>query len=33
LKIKPPMIFGKRDADFLVGMLERVMREEFMRVG
>ena len=33
LKIKPPMVFGKRDADFLVGMLEKVMGEEFMRVG
>jgi 4-aminobutyrate aminotransferase-like enzyme/Ser/Thr protein kinase RdoA (MazF antagonist) len=33
LKIKPPMVFGKRDADFLMEMLEKVTREEFMRVG
>ncbi|MCC6724427.1 MAG: aminotransferase class III-fold pyridoxal phosphate-dependent enzyme, partial [Saprospiraceae bacterium] len=28
LKIKPPIVFGKRDADFLMGMLERVMGED-----
>ena len=28
LKIKPPMVFGKAQADFLLGMLERVMRED-----
>jgi len=33
LKVKPPMVFGKRDADFLLEMLDKVMREEFMRVG
>ncbi len=31
LKIKPPIVFGKKDADFLLGMLERVMREGMMR--
>jgi 4-aminobutyrate aminotransferase-like enzyme len=28
LKIKPPMVFGKGQADFLLGMLERVMKED-----
>jgi 4-aminobutyrate aminotransferase-like enzyme len=31
LKIKPPIVFDKKDADFLMGMLERVMREDAMR--
>jgi len=30
LKIKPPMVFGRRDADFLVEMLEGVLGEDFM---
>lgn len=33
LKIKPPMVFSNKDADFLLGMLERVLREDGMRVG
>lgn len=33
LKIKPPIVFDKQAADFLVGMLERVFREDLMRVG
>jgi 4-aminobutyrate aminotransferase-like enzyme len=32
LKIKPPMVFGSKDADFLLGTLERVLREDRMRV-
>lgn len=32
LKIKPPVVFGKKDADFLVGMLERVLKEDVMKV-
>ncbi len=32
LKIKPPVVFDKKDADFLLGMLERVMVEDAMRV-
>ncbi len=32
LKIKPPIVFDKRDADFLMGMLERVMGEDVMRL-
>ncbi len=32
LKIKPPIVFNKKDADFLMGMLERVMREDAMRI-
>jgi 4-aminobutyrate aminotransferase-like enzyme len=31
LKIKPPMVFGKKQADFLLGMLERVMGEDGTR--
>jgi 4-aminobutyrate aminotransferase-like enzyme/Ser/Thr protein kinase RdoA (MazF antagonist) len=31
LKIKPPMVFSKKDADFLLEMLEKVLREDFMR--
>ncbi len=31
LKIKPPLVFGKKDADFLLEMLERVMREDVMK--
>ncbi len=33
LKIKPPMVFGRKDADFLLGMLERVLAEDALRVG
>lgn len=33
LKIKPPVVFGRRDADFLLGTLERVLREDVLRVG
>lgn len=32
LKIKPPIVFDKMDADFLIEMLERVMREDVMRL-
>ena len=32
LKIKPPLVFSRRDADFLVEMLERVLKEDFMRI-
>nr|HPH22161.1 aminotransferase class III-fold pyridoxal phosphate-dependent enzyme [Haliscomenobacter sp.] len=28
LKIKPPMVFGKIQADFLLGTLERVLKED-----
>ncbi|MFN0213661.1 MAG: aminotransferase class III-fold pyridoxal phosphate-dependent enzyme [Saprospiraceae bacterium] len=31
LKIKPPIVFGKKDADFLIGMLERVLREDGLK--
>jgi len=30
LKIKPPVVFGRKDADFLVEMVERVLGEDFM---
>lgn len=30
LKIKPPMVFGKKDSDFLLEMLERVLGEDFI---
>jgi len=33
LKIKPPMVFGKKDADFLLEMLEKVLGEDCMRIG
>ena len=32
LKIKPPIVFDKKDADFLMGMLERVLREDAMQL-
>jgi 4-aminobutyrate aminotransferase-like enzyme len=32
LKIKPPVVFGKKDADFLAEMLEIVLQEDFMKV-
>ncbi len=32
LKIKPPMVFSRRDADFLLEMLDRVLAEDFMQV-
>jgi 4-aminobutyrate aminotransferase-like enzyme len=32
LKIKPPVIFSQRDADFFVESLERVFREDFMQL-
>lgn len=31
LKIKPPLVFGKKDADFLSEMLEKVLQEDFMK--
>ena len=31
LKIKPPMVFGKAQADFLLGTLERVLGEDGVR--
>lgn len=33
LKIKPPVVFGRKDADFLLETLERVLREDALRVG
>ncbi len=33
LKIKPPIVFDKKDADFLLDMLERVLREDVMKMG
>lgn len=30
LKIKPPVVFSRKDADFLVEMLEQVMKEDVM---
>lgn len=30
LKIKPPLVFSRRDADFLAEMLEGVLKEDFM---
>lgn len=32
LKIKPPLVFGRGQADFLLDMLERVLREDFCAV-
>lgn len=32
LKIKPPMVFSRKDADFLLEMLEKVLREDMMRI-
>ena len=32
IKIKPPLVFGQRDADFLVDMLDKVFKEDFMQV-
>lgn len=31
LKIKPPVVFHRRDADFLLGSLEKVLREDFFQ--
>ncbi len=31
LKVKPPMVFSKKDAAFLLEMLERVLQEDFMQ--
>ncbi|MBK7407760.1 MAG: aminotransferase class III-fold pyridoxal phosphate-dependent enzyme [Saprospirales bacterium] len=31
LKIKPPMCFGRSDVDFLVGYLDRVMGEDYLK--
>ena len=31
IKIKPPIVFGKRDADFLLESLDAVFREDLMR--
>jgi 4-aminobutyrate aminotransferase-like enzyme/Ser/Thr protein kinase RdoA (MazF antagonist) len=31
IKIKPPMIFSRKDADFLLEMLEKVFLEDFMK--
>ena len=31
IKIKPPMCFNRRDADFLLDNLELVLREDFLR--
>jgi 4-aminobutyrate aminotransferase-like enzyme/Ser/Thr protein kinase RdoA (MazF antagonist) len=31
LKIKPPMVFGKKDSDFFVEMLNKVFAEDFMQ--
>ena len=32
LKIKPPLVFSRRDADFFAEMLENVLKEDFMIV-
>jgi len=32
IKIKPPMVFNQANADFMLGMLERVFKEEMMKV-
>ncbi|MBL7826942.1 MAG: aminotransferase class III-fold pyridoxal phosphate-dependent enzyme [Saprospiraceae bacterium] len=32
LKIKPPIVFDRSDADFLMDTLDRVFREDFMRM-
>lgn len=32
IKIKPPMVFSKEDSDFLLSTLERVFKEDFMRI-
>jgi 4-aminobutyrate aminotransferase-like enzyme/Ser/Thr protein kinase RdoA (MazF antagonist) len=32
LKIKPPLVFGKKEADFLVETLERVLGEDCMKI-
>ncbi len=31
LKIKPPIVFSRRDVDFLAEMLERVLEEDYMK--
>jgi 4-aminobutyrate aminotransferase-like enzyme/Ser/Thr protein kinase RdoA (MazF antagonist) len=31
LKIKPPLVFNKKDADFLIGTLGKVLKEDVMR--
>lgn len=33
LKIKPPMVFGKNDADFLLELLDLVLKEDVMKTG
>ena len=33
LKIKPPMVFGEADCDFLLSTLSRVLKEDFMQLG
>jgi 4-aminobutyrate aminotransferase-like enzyme len=32
LKIKPPMCFDERNADFLIEMLDKVLKEDFLRL-
>ena len=32
IKIKPPIVFSRRDADFLLEMLERVLREDCLKI-
>lgn len=32
LKIKPPMVFDRSDADFLLSTLDRVLKEDFLRI-
>lgn len=32
LKIKPPMVFDRRDAEFLMEMLAQIFKEDFMKV-
>ena len=31
LKIKPPMVFTEKNADFLVGVLDEILEEDFAR--
>ena len=33
IKIKPPIVFSQKDGDFLLSTLERVMKEDAMRIG
>ena len=32
LKIKPPMVFDRSNAEYLIGCLDRILREDFVRI-